>query len=302
MRRTIAIGPELLEFGSWNWVGRALVDAVSEQFDITMYSDLSQIPEADIVVFLKFKPRSDELQRLRTRSRLVFVPVDVYGSAGEIDADLPALRSLDLVALHSRRLQRYLEGLVNCSYVDHPLKYVLPDIRTGLMEGPLLWVGKACNLGPVIPFLNAVCPTNPVEVLTDLDSMDASAHTAGLLSDSNLTVSRWTEKQHLHSLISARAAIDIKGSDFRARNKPPAKAFDFFASGIPVITNRGSIVDLHAGELGHSALHTDNWEQHLTEVHQHSVHRMAERLRERCSTGCVADAWLRILGDLSQQR
>ena len=46
------------------------------------------------------------------------------------------------------------------------------------------------------------------------------------------------------------AAIDIKGDDFRSRHKPPAKAIDFIASGVPLAMNPDSSMVEHLARMG----------------------------------------------------
>ncbi len=41
----------------------------------------------------------------------------------------------------------------------------------------------------------------------------------------------------------ARAALDIKGTDFRSRHKPATKAYDFIAPGIPLTTKNYSNIE-----------------------------------------------------------
>ena len=128
-RFSIAIGPELPEFGSWNWLGEPFARFLSRDRRSSTYASLKNLPAADCVLFLKFKPSIDTLLQLRHRSLLVWMPVDVVGHCHEIDGDLGALGLLDLVLTHSQRLLRYFRPFVRAEFVDHPLRFHLPQPR-----------------------------------------------------------------------------------------------------------------------------------------------------------------------------
>ncbi len=297
----IAIGPELPEFGSWNWLGLWMTDVLAEEFRVSTFRDIDRPPDADLIVFLKFKPAATRLIELRRRSRLAFLPVDVYGSTHEIDADLDSVRSLDLILLHSQRLIRYFHGVAKVAYLDHPLKFVLPVVRTQRQDGPLLWVGKKCNLAPVIPWLTHAGQSEDVWVLTDTDNDVSSARSLGFSTETGIRIGKWSPDRHLEWLQAAKAAVDIKGTDFRSRHKPPAKALDFLASGVPVITNRGSSVDLHFQRLTFPVLYSSDWAQRYTAEYQQQLSGFAMQLRRSFSAEKLAADLVRLFSCLTQQ-
>lgn len=175
-----SIGPELPAFGSWNWLGIWMTDAIKEEFYVSTFRDVEQPPNADILIFLKFKPSAPRLAELQRTSKLVFVPVDIYGSAMEIDQDIDSLRCLNLVILHCERLVRYFRGRTDYACMDHPLKFILPEIRTEQVEGPLLWVGKMCNLAAAVPFLQSLSRQHEIRVLTDIENDACTVEIPGL--------------------------------------------------------------------------------------------------------------------------
>jgi hypothetical protein len=273
-RQSISIGPELPEFGSWNWLGKWMIETLSPTFDVTTFSDHENPPPTDVVVFLKFKSSTIRLMELQQTSRLVFVPVDVYGNSWEIDSDVVNLRLLSLVILHCQRLTRYFRGVTDFVCLDHPLKYILPEIRSERVDGPLLWIGKKCNLAAVIPYLQEFSQTHDIRLLTDIDQNSCRAEAFGL-SDRRTQVGKWSPQRHIEWMATAKAAVDVKGDDFRSRHKPPAKSIDFLASGVPVITNRGSSVDLNLTPRGFSLLDADRWSEDLSVEHQECLSRQA---------------------------
>ena len=86
----------------------------------------------------------------------------------------------------------------------------------------------------------------------------------------------------------AMAALDIKANDFRARHKPPAKALDFLASGLPVIVNRGSSTDMHLQTLGYNPIYSDISSMTEPSFNTDGVRRIAIRLREQLSLEIVS--------------
>lgn len=278
-RRTLSIGPELPDFGSWNWLGTWIVQVLSERFDVSTFCNIENPPDADVIIFLKFKPSVAQLARLSQRSRLVFIPVDIYGSAMEIDLDLESFRHLRLVILHTRRLGRYFAGVVEAVYMDHPLKYALPKIRMDAVDGPLIWIGKLCNLGSVIPTVTELARSQEISILTDIEQDKCRPQDVGLPENKNIRCAKWSPERHVEWTQSASAAIDVKGNDFRSRHKPPAKAMDFLASGVPVITNRGSSVDLHITELGLTPVYAPDCRDLRTPEIQRNVSDFATRFR-----------------------
>jgi len=137
--------------------------------------------------------------------------------------------------------------MANVEYVDHPLKYVLPTPRATWTRGPCLWIGRRCNVGPVADWANEQADLD-LWVLTESEGNELSPKDLGFQNPKNVRVGTWSESNHINWLSQASVALDIKGNDFRARHKPPAKAFDYLASGIPVLTNQGSSVALEMAE------------------------------------------------------
>lgn len=277
---SVAVGPALPKFGSWNWIGRGLVNSLEPHMRVCEFSDVTQPPLADIVVFLKFRPPAQALHVLKAHgAKLVFIPVDVYGSSAEIDHDYSTLKCFDLILAHSRRLIRYLNVAAPVEYVEHPLKYVLPEPKRTCTEGPMLWVGRSCNLSAVSHWFNRSELTHDLWILTDTDGRSMTAEQLGFLRPWQIRVAEWSEERHMQWLSQAWLAVDVKASDFRSRHKPPAKAFDFLASGIPVLTNRGSSTDLEMCFRGLQPLYTDSWNCNDPSFEEGTRERNAEVIR-----------------------
>ncbi len=78
----------------------------------------------------------------------------------------------------------------------------------------------------------------------------------------------------------AKAALDIKGQDFRSRHKPPPKAMDFLASGVPLAMNPESSPVEHLARMGFavpSPLDTQRW---FSREYWKETRRFGQALRE----------------------
>lgn len=71
-------------------------------------------------------------------------------------------------------------------------------------------------------------------VLSNMDTQTATQSDFGINNLNNVRIENWTGERLRSGAGQARAAIDMKGDDFRARHKPSTKAFDFIASGFPL--------------------------------------------------------------------
>lgn len=303
-RVTVAVGPELPEFGSWNWLGAGLAEALRPEVEAISFKDLLNPPVANVIVFLKFAPPAEILAKLRlNKCRLVYAPVDIYGSAMEIDRDAESLRSFDLVVVHCRRLLRYFTGQSRVEYLDHPLKYILSERRTEWPPGPgpMLWVGRRCNIEPIVAWANRQSPLTDLWILTETDGLVMSPQDLGFHHPHHVRIETWTEAIHLEWLAQTRIAIDIKGSDFRSRHKPPAKLFDFLASGIPVLIDRGSSADLELHYRGVKPLYAEEFNGRQLDLSPEYLERCAAVVLETSEPRSVWQHWQQIVRELSDQ-
>lgn len=297
----IAAGPALPEFGSWRWIGDDLIRKLSPHFVVDSFSNADCPPQADVVIFVKFLPSVECLQRISRHSRIVYFPIDVYGSCHEIDQSGLSLRLISLLLVNSRRLARYFAGYCEVAYIDHPLKYVLSTPRLTDDTGPLIWIGRRCNINPVVDWANEFTLNKHLHVLTDFGEGLHDPNSLGFRCK-NVSVEEWSETKHLECLRTATVAVDIKGNGFRARHKPPAKTNDFLASGIPVISNFGSSVDHHMSAMGLSPLSPFTWEVDLNQHYRQRVLELGHRISESVSptkiTAQLARQLLNVVGSV----
>lgn len=288
-RLRVAIGPELSEFGSWNWIGCDLVDSLREQHQVLVFSDVAEPPEADVIIFLKFKPSSTCLEHLGQSTRLIYVPVDVYDGIWHIEADRKALICFDLIIVHCQRLVRYFVPMSLTNFVDHSLKYISRQTVMPKLDGDLLWVGRSCNIGPVVHWANNLSLDRRLRILTNDVADLADPRQLGFTRRNEVIVETWSEIRHITALDSTIAGLDVKGSDFRSRHKPPAKVLDYLASGLPVIVNQGGSADFHLRTIGITPLYSESGVPQWENIDFSDVRNTAEVLRNTLNRMIVLD-------------
>ena len=250
MRRpTVAFGPVRDGFGSWEWVGVELAEALSPYFDVTMFRD--DPPKTQAAVFVKFPPPTDWLPRLES-TRIIYCPVDFFGSAKEIDQYSSYLACCSAIIIHSHRLRKYFRPYAPVEYLDHHIRFATPNRRRSVTDGPLLYVGVTSNLPPVVEWINRFSLPRDLILLTNHTEAgdEASVKRFGISQGKRVQVLRWSPSLQIQLQGECSAAIDIRGSDFRARHKPPTKAMDFLASGIPVALSASSSTADHLRFMG----------------------------------------------------
>ena len=115
-RPVIGFGPKIPGSGSWEWVGADIAESLSERWNVKVFNE--QIPDCDLYVFIKFKPRPDILREIAQRSSIIYCPIDFYSSAAEIDNDSASLLRCQRVLIHCERLRRYFAPYAAVDYIE----------------------------------------------------------------------------------------------------------------------------------------------------------------------------------------
>src|SRR5262249_46357850 len=153
---------------------------------------------------------------------------------------------------------------------------------------------------PLVAWLNAHGLPGSLDVLTNLED-PASVPTPaelGVRASVSVRIHNWSPERQVELTSAARAVIDIKGDDFRARHKPPAKGIDFIASGVPLAMNPDSSTTEHLARMGFdvaSPLDTDRW---LSRAYWEETRRFGLALRELLSLERVARRFARIVREV----
>ena len=107
---------------------------------------------------------------------------------------------------------------------------------------------------------------------------------------------------HIRMVTECSAALDIKGTDFRARHKPPAKAIDFIASGLPLAMPAHSSPVEHLAGMGFevaSPLDTQRW---LSSEYREETQRFGAALKELLSLERIGRRYKRLLDEVLAER
>jgi hypothetical protein len=225
---TLAFGPVMPGWGSWQWAGDDVCEELSQHFRTERFEG-GRIPQADVVVFVKFVPSRDLVEAIARRSKVIYAPVDYYGSLAEIDDDAAILRRCSRILVHCETLRKYFEPYAPVEYIDHHVRFAAPVRERFLPDGFILWVGVRTNLPPLVDWVNSHPLPCPLRVLTNPEKSGCIPTPAefGFSQTVAVQIEEWTPERQLELTGSARAAIDIKGRDFRSRHKSPAKAIDW---------------------------------------------------------------------------
>ena len=290
-------------WGSWHWIGADIRDELNCRYQTVSFAGAA-VPDCDVLVLIKHMIPFDVLERIARRTAIIYCPVDAYGAIAEIDGDRAFLRKCARIVVHCERLRRYFESYARVEYLDHHVKFASESQVVYRKDGPILWVGTRTNVPPVVEWVNAhplpaelVVLTNP-EVPGSMPAPEAFGFRSGL----PVRLEEWSPERHLHWLSVSRAAVDVKGMDFRARHKPPAKAIDFIASGLPLAMNADSSSVEHLARLGFEAASISDPDRWLSQAYADETRHFGAALRELLSRRRIAKRWQLVIDEVLTER
>jgi hypothetical protein len=248
MAVTVAFGPEN-GAPSWEWVGADIANELCKYYNVLTYKR-TEVPAADVIFFIKHIPRSEQFEEYRaTGAKLVFVPIDYFRDESHINEYRGFLSNCDLIVAHAQSLVGYFQPHAPTHLIEHHGKYFLPELHPYRSDGYALWVGGVENVPPLLEYIEQ----NPLEIelriLTNLQhpQMRKKAKNAANRNGIPMKIDGdrlngfqtypWSVGLQADMFREARVAIDIKGASFNQQNKPPTKAQQFVASGIPIAMN-----------------------------------------------------------------
>jgi len=300
---TIAVGPALPGIGSWEWLGTESATALQLRHGVKVFRD--HIPnDCDAVLLLKSFPERDDVAAVAGRVPVVYCPIDRYGSSAEIDRHGLFLSRCAAIVIHCAALRKYFQSYAPVAYVDHPVKYVSQPRDDAPTNGHILCVAVRNNLPPIVQWANSTKLPAELWLLTDLpDGRDeSSAEALGFAAINTVRVAKWTAPRHLEWASQARAAVDVKGNDFRARHKPPAKAIDFLASGLPLGVNHAHSARSHLLKLGLKLADVRDADWWFSDEYRHACREFGNSLREQLSPERIGERMQGILEQVIEKR
>lgn len=294
----IAIGPVMPGWGSWDWVGSDVGFTLRQRgFQVESWRMQTGIPEADVVIIVKHPPDRRHFDLAANRSRIIFCPVDHYGSVHEIESDSDWLRRCARVLIHCQSLRRFFEPYCVVAYMDHHVKFVEKRTEPWREEGFVLWVGVRSNLPALVEWLKGHSLGRELRILTNFDPPRdvVDPGEVGIDSHHKTQIMQWSPRRHREWAGLAKAAIDIKGDDFRARHKPPAKAIDFIASGLPLAMNIEASAVGHLAELGFDVASPSEPEKWWSKEYHEETMAFGAALRELLSLDRIVNRFQRVI-------
>lgn len=305
-RTRIAFGPRTAA-PSWDWVGVRVARHLSADFDVAFFDDFARIPDAEIVVIVKVQPPPEFVDLVRKRrSNLVYLPIDRYRSEREIRDDAPFLEACGLILLHSEALRPFIQPFNrHVGFIEHESRYALPDFVEFKSGGFVLWIGACEHVPHVVRWLDGHRLGAEVKLLTNYNSKNArmqahfTAHDIGVrlhFAEGRINghdAILWSEAAQEALMRECRAAIDIKGEDFNQATKPPTKAQQFIASGIPFGCNPGSSVALYLRGQGFEVADAADTKRLFSLEYWVETRAFAPKLRAQTSAEAVSQSFVR---------
>jgi len=305
-RYHVCIGPVSPGIGSWEWIGQQMGEELSQHFEVEYFSD--SIPNCDVAVIVKYDfPRLMDSRPVGVP--VIFCPVDCYGSVRDIDHDGKYLFQCSQIITHSESLRKYFNAYAPVDYLDHHVRFVSETIGPKPEKGPVLWTGIRSNLPPVTEWVNRNPLPRELWILTNLDQevLTVSPSKLGFTGDSTIRIENWTPDKHVELAGLASSAIDIKGADFRVRHKPPTKAIDCIASGLPLAMNANSSSVRHLAKQGFQIASVEDQDLWFSSEYRDQTLEFAAELRKTLSRENVGKQFKSIIDhilseELSKQK
>jgi hypothetical protein len=309
-RRTIGVGP-VREFPSWEWVGFDTARELSRHYDVILYESWASPPACDVLFVVKQRPPAALLAAMeRSRTRLVYCPIDVYEAPDDPDRDAELLGSCDMVLVHSERLLPLLRPRCRqVHFVEHHLRYALSSMAEYRDRGYVLWIG-GCQY---LPYLLSWLERHPLErelrILTDIGNPRARDRARVLAADIGMPfsiradatvaghrVEPWSQRRQEEMMRECKAALDAKfTARFNQYYKPPTKAQQFVGSGVPFAVNPDSYSAEYFRTRGFtvaSPAETDRW---LSRAYWEETRDRGHGLRTELSLEAVGATYQRLI-------
>jgi hypothetical protein len=171
-------------------------------------------------------------------------------------------------------------------------------------QGYFLWIGVRSNLKALVAWVNTHPLPEELLVLTSLEDPRCVPRPTdlGFPSGCAVRVGEWSPARHVEAVVGAWTAIDVKGEDFPARHKPPAKAIDFLAAGVPLAMSPDSCVAEHLARVGFDVASPLDAEAWLSPEYAAETRHFGTALRELLSLERVGRRWRRLLEEVLAER
>lgn len=297
----VSFGPAMPGWGSWEWLGADTSAELGRYFQTSTFS-WGELPDCDVVVVIKHLLPAAAMASLASRAAIIYCPVDFYSDVEAVKRDAASLQLCSTIVVHCERLRPLFDGYAAVDYVDHHVKYVSETILPHRKEGHVLWVGVRTNMAPLVEWVNASKFDEPLLILSNFEN---SGHPPRALEigfrSGRVATEQWTPESHRRALRGAKAALDIKGTDFRQSHKPATKALDFLASGIPLAMNASSSVE-HLDRMGFEVVSPLDAKRWFSQEYWRETATFGSAVRELLTLYRIGVRWRRLILDALSRR
>lgn len=256
-KKTLAIGPQLSNMPSWNWVGEDTAKELEKYYAVIKFRSLDNIPQSDYLMLVKHPLRKIPIQKIKQRkTKVIYCPIDFYHNPEQLKQDENFLRNCDAITLHCEKWMPYFKIYnPNLYFVEHNGKYTLSKIQEYKKDGFVLWIGSLQYVPFLIDYVTKNNLNYEIVICTDISNERAKAGALKLCRELRIRLDISSDKSHINGIkcfnwseetqrrlmLECKAAIDVKStSHFSQCHKPPTKAQKFISSGIPFAINKES--------------------------------------------------------------
>jgi hypothetical protein len=310
-RARLTIGP-VSPYPSWTWIGPDTARELGREHDVTIFERFDDVPAADVVFIVKQRPPLRAVARLIGQgARLVYLPVDAFEQEGQLREAAGFLKACSAILCHSERLIAELQPYGRkILLVEHHARLILHDLADRATHSYVLWNGGFQHLPYLLAWLQRHPLPAEVKVLSDVDNEPARvaaarlAHELGVelqLSDrsiNGLDLRPWDDRALLSMMGECRAMVDIKGSGFGQATKPPTKAQQAIASGIPFACDSGGGAAEYLRRRGFEAASPLDVERWFSEAYWSETRAFGRRLRDELTIERVVEPYRRVVAKL----
>jgi hypothetical protein len=219
-----------------------------------------------------------------------------------------------MLLVHSERLLPLLRPYCReTHFVEHYARFALDELAPYRSEGFVLWIGQLAYVPYLLRWLDEHPLEREVRILTDLDNergwVRARANAARLggsieLQHGPATLAghrcfQWSERRQQDMMRACKAALDVKDTAlFSQQHKPPTKAQQFVASGIPCAVNPEAYSAEYFRRRGFDLASPADAERWLSHEYWEATRAAAERLRAETSLAAVAARYRQLIESL----
>jgi hypothetical protein len=310
----VALGPTR-EAPSWSWVGFDTARELSRYYGVVLFDTWAAPPACDVLLVIKERPPAHFVSEARKRgSKLVYCPIDTHRDRGHLESEADLLRACNMVLLHSERLLPLVRPYcANTHFVEHHARFATPALLDYKESGYLLWVGGCQYVPYLLHWLERHPIPHELRILTDIDNYRAR-HVARLFAAEigmKLALSRhgqtvagfpvfpWSERRQAEMMGECKASLDIKlTDDFNQRHKPPTKAQQMVASGIPFAVNPESYSAEYFRQRGFELASPSDPARWLSREYWEDTRVQGQRLRDALSLQAVGARYRALIDSL----